>query len=369
MTADSSASSFIPGPLKRAEARHRAAVRVYQGIPGVAVTEKGRLFAVWYGGGKGEGPENYVMIALSDDGGRTWGPEEWVVDPPAKDVRAFDPALFVAPEGTLWCFWTQCRSAGLEDIFDGRSGVWCSRCENPDDPPEKFRWSFPVRICNGIMLNPPAVLSDGTWALPVSVWHARKGLEPAEEPGSKVYVSEDSGRTFAYRGMARIPAESATYDEHSIYEPGDGTLTMLIRKSRGFWESRSTDGGRTWSEVTESSVPGPGSRGYVLRLASGRLLALTNDCKDARRNLTAFLSSDGGRSWPDKLRLDLRDRTSYPAAVQDKAGFICIVHDHDRYGEGEILFSKITEADIEAGVLLTAESFVGVPVSALPRSR
>ena len=124
MAAGSLAPQFIPVPLKRADARHRAAARVYQGIPGVAVTEKGRLFAVWYGGGRGEGPENYVMIALSDDGGRSWGPEEWVADPPAKDVRAFDPALFAAPDGTLWCFWTQCRSAGLEDIFDGRSGVW-----------------------------------------------------------------------------------------------------------------------------------------------------------------------------------------------------------------------------------------------------
>ena len=367
MTADLAASPLIPVPLKRAEARHRAAARVYQGIPGVAVTEKGRLFAVWYGGGTGEGPENYVMIALSDDGGRSWSPEEWVVDPPAEDVRAFDPALFAAPDGALWCFWTQCRSAALEDIFDGRSGVWGSRCGNPDDPPAEFRWSFPVRICNGIMLNPPAVLSNGVWALPVSMWHARKGIEPVEEPGAKMYVSEDSGRTFAYRGMARIPAETATYDEHSICELGDGTLTMLIRKSRGFWESSSTDGGRTWSEVTESAVPGPGSRGCVCRLASGRLLALTNDCRDARRNLTAFLSSDDGRSWPAKLRLDLRDGTSYPAAVQDKAGSICIVHDHDRYGEGEILFSKITEDDILAGVLLTRESFAGVTVSALPR--
>ena len=365
----STAPQLIPVPLKRPEARHRASARVYQGIPGIAVTNQGRLFAVWYGGGRGEGPENYVMIALSDDGGRSWSPEEWVVDPPAKDVRAFDAALFASPDGALWCFWTQCRSAGLEDIFDGCSGVWGSRCENPDDPPENFRWSFPVRICNGIMLNPPAVLSGGVWALPVSMWHARKGIEPVEEPGPKMYVSADSGRTFAYRGMARIPAGSASYDEHSICELGDGTLFMLIRKSRGFWESRSADGGRTWSEVTESLIPGPGSRGYVCRLASGRLLALTNDCRNARRNLTAFLSSDGGRSWHAKLRLDLRDATSYPAAVQDKAGFICIVHDHDRYGEGEILFSKVTEADIEAGVLLTPESFAGVPVSALPRSR
>ena len=144
---------------------------------------------------------------------------------------------------------------------------------------------------------------------------------------------------------------------------------MLIRHAKGFWESRSEDGGRTWSDVTRSVIPGPGSRGCVLRLRSGRLLALSNDFKGARRNLTAALSSDDGRSWNAKLRLDLRDKVSYPAAVQDAAGFINIIYDHDRYGGGEILFSRITEADIQAGVLLSAESFAAVPVSLLPRGK
>ena len=344
--------SLEPVPFRRAENRHRAAARIYQGIPGITVTHKGRLFAVWYGGGAGEGPENYIMIALSDDGGRTWSPEEWVVDPPAPDVRAYDSCLFTAPDGAVWCFWSQCRSQALEDIFDGRAGVWCSRCADPDGPPELFRWSPPVRIADGVMLNPPAVLADGSWALPVSVWHSPKGTKPAEAPGPRMYVSEDAGKTFTFRGMAEIPAEGASYDEHVIWEFRDHTLGMLIRHRRGFRESRSSDGGRTWSPVTPSRIPGPNSRAELRRLRSGALLAVTNDSQGVRRNLTAALSDDEGRTWPAKLRLDLREKVSYPALTQAEDGFIYVIYDHDRYGAGEILCSKITEADIRAGTLL-----------------
>lgn len=44
---------FIPVPFKKAEEKHLAANRLYQGIPSITVTPKGRLFAVWYGGGRG----------------------------------------------------------------------------------------------------------------------------------------------------------------------------------------------------------------------------------------------------------------------------------------------------------------------------
>ena len=69
--------SFTPVPFRRAEAKHLASERIYQGIPGITATHDHRLFALWYGGGSGEGPDNYIMVALSDDGGVNWSPEMW----------------------------------------------------------------------------------------------------------------------------------------------------------------------------------------------------------------------------------------------------------------------------------------------------
>ena len=360
-----SRSDFIPVPFKRAEEKHKKANRIYQGIPRITVTPGGRLFAVWYGGGEGEGPDNFIMIALSDDHGETWSQEEWVVDPPQENIRAFDPALFTAPDGTLHCFWAQCTSCGLENIFDGRNGVWHSRCDNPEDAPENFRWTPSERICDGVMMNRPVVLTGGEWALPVSLWHTQKGTEPVREAETMVYVSCDNGRSFQYRGGVEVPPEFATYDEHSVYELSDGRLGMLIRKRRGgYYESFSPDRGRSWTPAALSPLPGANSRGYLGKLASGKLLAVVND-GNSRRNLTAFLSDDDGKTWSRKLRLDLRDQVSYPDAVQDSRGVIYVIYDRDRYGCGDILCSCFTEADIEAGALLSQESFAARNVSGL----
>ena len=357
---------FIPVPFKQAEEKHFAANRIYQGIPSITATPSGRLFAVWYGGGAGEGPDNYIMIVISDDGGKNWSRELWVVDPPQDNIRAFDPSLFTAPDGSVHCFWSQCVSSGIEDIFDGRNGVWHAKCSNPDGDPAQFIWSTPERIGDGVMMNKAVVLSGGEWALPVSVWHTRQGVKPVSSPGAMMYVSSDNGKTFHFRGGIEVPPEFATYDEHCIYELSDGRLGMFIRKTKGgYFESFSSDRGYTWSEVALSPLPGVSSRGFMGRLASGKLLAITNDSKSGRRNLTAFLSDDEGKSWNAKLRLDLRDMVSYPDAVQDKKGNIFIIYDRDRYGCGEILCSKITEKDIEAGNLVSDESFAGAFVSRL----
>ena len=47
--------------------------RAWQGCPTVVVTKKGRLFAGWYSGGAFEPCiDNYNVLAMSDDGGKTW---------------------------------------------------------------------------------------------------------------------------------------------------------------------------------------------------------------------------------------------------------------------------------------------------------
>jgi hypothetical protein len=69
--------------------------RMWQGIPSVAVAPGGkRLWATWYGGGEGEGPHNYILLATSGDGGETWSEVLATIDPP---FRASEPAVWVDP--------------------------------------------------------------------------------------------------------------------------------------------------------------------------------------------------------------------------------------------------------------------------------
>jgi hypothetical protein len=82
--------------------------RAFSGIPSIAVAPRGRLWATWYAGvTPGEDLNNYVVLSTSGDGGATWQ-EVLTVDPDGGgQVRAFDPELWMSPDGRLFFFWAQ----------------------------------------------------------------------------------------------------------------------------------------------------------------------------------------------------------------------------------------------------------------------
>ena len=50
--------------------------RDFQGIPGIARTSQGSMWATWYGGGEGECEDNYIMLANRAVGAEQWT-EHW----------------------------------------------------------------------------------------------------------------------------------------------------------------------------------------------------------------------------------------------------------------------------------------------------
>ena len=128
--------------------------RTFQGIASIACIPSGRLFAVWYAGGDTECRENYVLLSISDDEGKTWTPAA-VVDPPHPDVRAYDSQMWYSPDGKFRWFWAQgCGGdSGTWDIQDGAGGVFESIIENPDAAIGEFRFSTPRRISDGVMMH------------------------------------------------------------------------------------------------------------------------------------------------------------------------------------------------------------------------
>lgn len=317
--------------------------RGWQGIPGIERAANGRLWATWYSGGRGEGPHNFVLLVTSGDNGKTWTEPVAVVDPPA-DVRAFDPTLWIDPTGRLWFFWAQ--SEGRR-IFDGRAGVWAITTKQPDQA--EPQWSAPRRLCDGVMLNKPTVLSNGEWMMPSAVWsNVPPEIHDLKERFSQVRVSTDEGKTWELRGSVDVPNRS--YDEHMIVERRDGSLWMLVRRLDGIGEAASKDDGKTWEANPEVYISGPSSRFFIRRLKSGALLMVYHFDTPERADLSARLSYDDGKTWEGHLPLEYKGaKSSYPDGVEDENGWIYIIRDQGRHKERKILMATFTEEDVRRG--------------------
>ncbi|MEW4570418.1 sialidase family protein [Tautonia sp. JC769] len=320
-----------PGPS------HGGASRRFQGIPSLARSEGGRLWATWYGGPTpGEDRNNYVILASSGDDGQTWSRKQVIVDPDGEGpVRAFDPQVWADPDGRMWAFWAQAVGHGASV-----GGVWAMVSDNPDD--EDAEWSEPRRLTDGVMMGKPLVLSSGEWCLPASTWRET-------DRSARMVVSPDRGRTWAVRGGCNVPKDVRSFDEHMIVERGDGSLWMLARTTYGIGESRSTDRGRTWSELAPSGIAHPSARFFLRRLSSGNLLLVKHgpiDESTGRSHLMAFLSEDDGSTWTGGLLLDERDGVSYPDGVEGDDGTVFVIYDYSRREEREILMARFKEEDV-----------------------
>ncbi|MFA7160054.1 MAG: sialidase family protein [Kiritimatiellia bacterium] len=372
--------NFSPGP-EYADSR-----RVFQGIPSIERAPGGRLWAAWYAGGQGESPLNYVLLATSANDGESWSRPLMVIDPPG-NVRACDPNVWLDPAKRLWLFWMQ-----VHTLHDGRWGVWSMTTDEPDK--EHPAWSAPRRLCDGVMLNKPTVLSNGEWLftishLPAKVMDNEKRMLPGflrrnlrallspdeaqridGRAGACVYVSSDRGATLVQRGCARVPEENSTHNEHMVVEKQDGSLWMLVRTSYGIGSAVSPDSGVSWSPVVATGFPHPSSRFFIRRLASGSILLVKHgplhstpgEPKPVRDRLTAYVSADQGRSWQGGLMLEERECT-YPDGTQAPDGTIYIIYDHGRRKEKMIMMARFTEKDIMAGKLVSPRSRLRIVVS------
>jgi len=323
---------FAPGP------EYGDAVRMFQGIPGLERAANGRLWATWYGGGVTEDRHNYIMLVTSGDDGKTWSDLKLVIDPDGPGpVRAFDPCPWIDPNGTLWLFWCQATRGG-----GGDPHVFAITTKNPEE--ENPTWSRPRFIHDGVMMNKPTVLSDGTWLLPTAIWR--------RDGSCRVVASTDQGATWELRGTANVPdPKDRNCDEPMLVERNDGTVWQLVRTRYGIGESTSNDGGRTWTPVEPWNVEHPTTRFFLRRLASGKLLLVKHgplDERTGRSHLMAYLSDDDGKTWQGGLLLDERSGVSYPDGVQAEDGAVYIIYDFDRHGEKYIYMAVFTEADILA---------------------
>ncbi len=335
--------------------------RRYQGCSTIAATKGGRLYIAWYSGGICEPHiDNFNLVMYSDDKGESW--QLLLVIPGSREfgIHALDIQLWTAPDGRLFVYWVQNKArpaikgdgpknSGEEAVWPNQPKIindgwifddfahseWCAICDDPDADEPVF--SIPRRFDQGFLRCKPTVTKTGRWInFNYDQLTDRYGYS----------FSDDKGATWQRRyGGKKI---DTYFDECMAYQLSDGSIRMLARcklKSGELAESWSHDDGLTWTDAKLSGIDSPDTRFWIGWTPKGNLLMINNDDREKRRNLTAYLSLDEGKTWAYKKLIDPRMWVDYPD-VDFIGGTAYLTYDRERTGAKEILLTSFTDDDI-----------------------
>ncbi len=185
----------------------------------------------------------------------------------------------------------------------------------------------------------PLVRSDGAVMIPLA--NENYGV-------AAMAISKDGGETWdmseAVPGTGVIQPSVVEFDDGAMIAFfRDGTAANRIRRSD------SNDGGLTWSPITETELPNPGSGIEAVLLDNGHLAMIYNDQEtDPRDRLAVSISTDRGQTWAWTRHLEHipGGRFDYPSLVQAKDGSL---HASYSYNLETIKHAHFNEAWLREG--------------------
>ncbi|MCJ7679428.1 MAG: exo-alpha-sialidase [Candidatus Aminicenantes bacterium] len=278
------------------------------------VESKHGLVAAWFGGEYEGHPGVGIWVSRHDKSG--WShPVEVADEVESKDKRypCWNPVLFHPLDGPLLLFYK---------IGPNPREWWGMLKTSPDGG---RTWNGAERLPDGIygpIKNKPVRLEDGTILCPSS----------SEHHGWRVHfeITPDLGKTWEVIGPINDGKEFEAIQPGILIYP-DGHLQAFCRSRQGvIVQSRSNDGGRTWSRLTATSLLNPNSGIDALTLSDDRHILVYNDTIKGRSPLNVALSSDG-TFWKNVLLLENeKGDFSYPAVIQASDGLIHITYTYLR---------------------------------------
>ena len=306
---------------------------------------------------------------LAQGGQRRWEPRFILADTPG--YPDCNPALFAAPDRTLWLFWPT--------ILDHR---W-----------EGALLKFAVASDDGPALGPPAWKREGVLHVTPDGFGRGDGAGDRGDPGparrepSKNALDRlaepvqgralPAPRLDAARPPDRAPlgpmapapstptrspprsSRSATTGatswsasepmigfgniQPSLVRKADGTIVAFMRDNGPHRKirlsTRRTKAGRG-APVTDSALPNPGAGIEAIRLANGHWALVYNDAAKGRHSLALSISDDEGTTWQmDPPRRAASSRATgpfhYPSLIQARDGTIHVTYTRRVDAEGQ----------------------------------
>lgn len=305
----------------------------------VVETPGGDLLTCWFhGSGERQADDVKVEGARLRKGSRVWSPRFTMADTP--EYPDTNCTIFIDERRRLWLLWptilaNEWHTALMKYRISSRyEGEGAPRWEKQEvmhlTPGVKFQQAVEKAVSeweSGLDKQPAeqqarlksfiAVIRQRaadklsrrlgwmTRAHPVTV--DGRIIVPLYSDGfsfSLMAFSDDGGETWRVSnplvGMGNI--------QPSIVRRRDGALWTLMRDNgpapKRLHQSISYDRGETWSEVTDSELPNPGSGAEIIGLRNGRWALIFNDTEVNRHSLAVAISDDEGKSWKWKRHLE-----------------------------------------------------------------
>ncbi len=288
------------------------------------------LVSAWFGGQHEKNPDVGIWVSRLEQTGWT-KPVEVAngVQSPAKRYPCWNPVLFQPKTGPLMLFYK---------VGPSPSEWWGMLMTSADNGKT---WSEPRKLGKdsklgqenanliGPVKNKPIQLKDGSILCPSS----------SEHQGWRVHFERttDGGKTWEVIGPIH---DASKYNaiQPSILTYPDGKLQILCRtKESVLAQSWSSDGGKTWSEVTATKLPNPNSGTDAVTLKDGRQLLVYNHTTrrggfPSGRNMLNVAVSRDGKTWQPILTLERKQggEFSYPAVIQTSDGNVHITYTYNR---------------------------------------
>jgi hypothetical protein len=301
-------------------------------FPQVAVLPGGRWLVGCRAGCNKTGKEGqHVMLAASDDAGRSWRCNPAVFDAPSLDgkpgqFRALAPTALGGSKVLATLYWVDNSDPSLPFYNEQTEGLLDSRILFAESADGGGTWTTPV-LMDTAPFKDPTPITGPVLLLPdgerICQFETNKSYFDTSKwvHSSILMFSRDGGRTWPRHAVVTRDPRIFYWDQRAQVLP-DGRIFDL------FWTydnqaaaylnihaRESGDGGRTWSEIRDTGVPGQPAP--VVALKDGRLAMVYVD-RTGSTAIRCRISADQGRTWPAATVLSLYE-SALPVQTARKA--------------------------------------------------
>lgn len=267
----------------------------YNAFPAFAVTKTGKLIVGYMAATEHGVKDSPIAMRSSTDGGKSWSEPDTLFRTDVTKERGNIHDIFVAENNDIYSHISyqdstiiaEYNSIIIKSVDDGES--WTTIDTLPD-----FGGV-------GTFLTSFLVLPNGDWVAGYYITGFSAGFA----------WSSDEGKNWT---NALYSSQSGLNLNEQLIRPiSDDTLMTLIRgEGNTIYTSRSGDGGRTWSAVSNTGLTGQKRCfPYWAKLSTGEIYLNARELAGDSEHYVVAISEDDGETWSDWLEVDSTNSLMY----------------------------------------------------------